>query len=303
MINVSIVGTSGMTPLPNRHLSSCLVQYNGINYLIDAGEGTQVALKKLGASLKKIDYVLLTHYHTDHVGGLAGLFASMANNEKDTMLTIIGPKGLNRVVEASKRLVSKLPFTIKIIELIDSTPTLKCNGLAITPFPVEHKIACFGYKIELPRDGKCDPEKAKANDVPMEYWSALQQNQIVKYNGRVLTKDLIMSPTRAGIKFVYTTDTRPCRTIVDAAKDADLFICEGMYGEDEQLSNAEKNLHMTMQEAASIAATCGVKEVILTHFSPSMVHPEKYLDELKYTFNRVTIGSDGMTRELTFGEE
>lgn len=303
MIYVTILGTSGMTPLPDRHLSSCLVRYQGTSYLIDAGEGTQIAIKKMGYSLKKIDYILFTHYHTDHIGGLVGLLASMSNSEKTNTLTIIGPKGLNRIVDAAKRMISNPPFMIKTIEIIDSIETLHLNGLEVTPFPVKHGIACFGYKFILNRDGKCDVEKAKANDVPMEHWSAIQQNNIVIQDNRVYTKDLINSLARKGIKFVYTTDTRPCPAIEHAAKDADLFICEGMYGEPSQINNANKNYHMTMQEAASIAASCHVKELILTHYSPSIVQPSKYLGELRYVFRHTTMGIDGMLRELTYSKE
>lgn len=302
MISATLVGTSGMTPLPDRHLSSCIIKCNGSNYLIDAGEGTQIGLRKIGCSLKKINYVLLTHYHTDHIGGLSGLFASMANSEKDDLLTIIGPKGLNRTIDATRKLVSKLPFAIKTIELADEYPTMNLDGLEVTPFPVEHKIPCLGYQFILQRNGKCDPDKAKRNDVPMELWTDLQNNKVVNYNGRIITKDAILSNSRKGLKIVYTTDTRPCNSIKEAAKNADLFICEGMYGSDMKVPNAAKSIHMTMEDAATIAAGCGVKELILTHFSPAMVQPNKYESDLKDIFSRTTVGYDGLTRELEFSD-
>ena len=303
MISVTLVGTSGMTPLPDRHLSSCIVKCNGSNYLIDAGEGTQIALRKLGCSLKKINYVLLTHYHTDHIGGLAGLFASMANSEKDDLLTIVGPKGLNRTIDATRKLVSKLPFSIKTIELLDEYPTMNLDGLEVTPFPVEHKISCLGYQFILQRNGKCDPDKARKNDVPMELWTDLQNNKVINYNGRIITKDAILNNSRKGLKTVYTTDTRPCNSIKEAAKNADLLICEGMYGSDMKVPTVARSLHMTMEEAATIAASCGVKELILTHFSPAMVQPERYENDLRDIFSRTTVGYDGLVRELGFSDD
>lgn len=302
MLMYYILGTSGMVPLPDRHLSSCMLSYNGVNILIDAGEGTQIAIKKCGVSLKKIDYILLTHYHTDHVGGLPGLLASLANSDKTTTLTIIGPKGVNRIVEASKKLVSKLPYVVKTIEIIGEEPTISIQDLKITPFPVEHTTTCFGYKIELSRFGKCDPQKAEMNKVPSELWDQLQKNEVIQYEGRVLTKDLIISYERKGIKLVYTTDTRPCESISKAAKGADLLICEGMYGDNEQAPNAKKNKHMMMQEAATLAAKAGVKKLILTHYSPSVCSPEQYLRELQYIFSKVYMGHDGYSDELVFSD-
>lgn len=300
MIKYCILGTSGMTPLPDRHLSSCILSYTGVNILIDVGEGTQIAIRKAGYSLKKIDYIFLTHYHTDHIGGLAGLLASLANSEKTSRLTIVGPRGVNRIVEASKKLVSKLPYEIKTIELIDEAPTIKIQDLQVTPFTVEHTVTCFGYKFELPRLDRCDPQKALANDVPIEFWDKLQQGKIVYHNERILTPDLIIAEKRKGIKLVYTTDTRPCANITDAAKNADLLICEGMYGDSSFIDNANKNKHMMMSEAANIAASGHVKKLILTHYSPSLVHPEIFLSELRYLFANTEIGYDGMEGELVF---
>ena len=300
MLKYCILGTSGMTPLPDRHLSSCIFSYNGVNILIDVGEGTQIAIKKAGFSLKKIDYIFLTHYHTDHIGGLAGLLASLANSEKTSLLTIMGPKGLNRIVEASKRLVSKLPYMIKTIEVADEEPAIRIHDMTITPFAVEHTVMCFGYKLEIARLAKCDPQKAISNNVPSEFWDRLQKDEIIHFQGRVLTKDLIIAYGRKGIKVVYTTDTRPCNKIENAIKGADLFICEGMYGDDTFRANAEKNKHMMMSEAVNLAARGSVNRLILTHYSPSLAHPESFLPELQYTFAKTEVGYDGLKGELTF---
>ena len=213
MIDIFILGTSGMTPLPHRHLCSCLVRQNSNYCLIDAGEGTQVALKKASLSLKKINYLLLTHYHTDHIGGLPGLLASMANSEKTDTLTIVGPKGLNNVVDAAKRMVSRLPFRIKTIEITEGNQSLKLDSFMIKPFMVDHKTPCFGYQFQLSRAGRFSEELAKQNNVPEEIWSEIQQKNIVPYNGRIYTQDLIMDIPRKGLKFVYVTDTRLCESM------------------------------------------------------------------------------------------
>ncbi len=300
MLDISLIGTGGMAPLPERHLSSCLFRYDGTSFLIDVGEGTQIGIKELGMSLKKIDYILFTHYHTDHISGLPGLLATLANNEKRDRLTLIGPKGLERTVNAAKRMVSKLPYEVQTIELMNCDETLKLGGLHVTPFPVQHGIVCLGYRIELRRECKCDPEKAKKNGVPMEFWSDLQNYKTIEYNGRILTKDLISSGPRKGISFVYVTDTRPCESIYSNAKDVDLLICEGMYGNTSQLNSSNQKLHMTMQEAAQIASSCRVGELILTHFSPRIQNPEIFRDELLAIYPNTVIGKDGIKRELVY---
>lgn len=303
MIDIFILGTSGMTPLPHRHLCSCLVRQNSNYCLIDAGEGTQVALKKASLSLKKINYLLLTHYHTDHIGGLPGLLASMANSEKTDTLTIVGPKGLNNVVDAAKRMVSRLPFRIKTIEITEGNQSLKLDSFMIKPFMVDHKTPCFGYQFQLSRAGRFSEELAKQNNVPEEIWSEIQQKNIVPYNGRIYTQDLIMDIPRKGLKFVYVTDTRLCESMRVAAKGADLMICEGMYYELPKTGNAANNYHMTMIEAASLAASSGVKEMILTHFSPSIIDPTIYSDRLHGICKNITIGTDGMVRTLQYMED
>lgn len=135
---------------------------------------------------------------------------SLSNAERTEPLTIIGPKGLMRTVNAALTLISKLPFEIKCIECSEESTSLDLFGLKLTMFSVNHGVPCYGYSFSLARSGKCDPDKAKQNGVPPEIWTDLQHNKVIRMNGRVFTKDLIMGEERRGLKVTYTTDTRPC---------------------------------------------------------------------------------------------
>ena len=144
--------------------------------------------------------------------------------------------------------------------------------------------------------------KAKENNVEMQYWNRLQKGETIELPDRTLTSNLVLGPSRKGIKCTYTTDTRPTDSIVEHAKDADLFICEGMYGEKEKAAKAVEYKHMTFYEAANLAKEAEVGEMWLTHYSPSLRHPEEYMDEVRAIFPHAIAGKDRMTTELDFPE-
>ena len=113
---------------------------------------------------------------------------------------------------------------------------------------------------------------------------------------------MVLGHARKGIKVTYCTDSRPTESIVRAAEGSDLFICEGMYAEKEKLAKARQYKHMTFYEAADMAKRAGVKEMWLTHFSPSLVHAEDYMPEVKKIFPEASLGKDGRSVELLFDE-
>ena len=118
-----------------------------------------------------------------------------------------------------------------------------------------------------------------------------------------MTPDMVLGPPRQGIRVTYTTDTRPCASIVRNAEGSDLFICEGMYGEQDKLSKAKEHRHMTFQEAAELARAAKVQELWLTHFSPSLNRPEEFMPEVRRIFPNAAAGRDGKSRELRFTDE
>ena len=303
MLDVCLLGSGGMMPLPYRWLTSLMTRYNGSNLLIDCGEGTQIAIKEKGWVFKPIDIICFTHYHADHISGLPGLLLTMGNADRTKPVTLIGPKGLERVVSALRTIAPELPFEIKYIELTKPQECFEINGYNITAFRVNHNVMCYGYTLEINRAGKFNVEKAQAQNIPMALWNKLQKGESVEAGGRTFTPEMVLGAARKGIKLAYCTDTRPTESIVNNADGADLFICEGMYGEPDKEAKAKEYKHMTFKEAATLAKEARVKELWLTHYSPSLVRPEEYMDSVTDIFANAFAGKDKKSVELHFDED
>lgn len=259
-------------PLPYRWLTALMTRYNGSSLLIDCGEGTQIAIREKGWSTKPIDIICFTHYHADHISGLPGLLLTMGNAERTEPLTIVGPKGLERVVSALCTIAPELPFEIRFVELAQPVERLQIQGYHITAFKVSHNILCYGYTIEIPRIGEFRVEQARELGIPVNCWSRLQKGETMEVDGQVFTPDMVLGPPRKGIKVTYCTDTRPVPAIMENARNADLLIIEGMYAEKEKEAKARQYKHMTFYEAAEVAREAEAREMWLTHFSLSLIH-------------------------------
>lgn len=303
MLDICLLGTGGMMPLPYRWLTSLMARFNGSTLMIDCGEGTQIAVREKGWSCNPIDVICFTHYHGDHISGLPGLLLTMGNAERTEPLTLIGPKGLERVVNALRVIAPELPFPIIYQEISENEQDFVIKGYHIHAFRVLHNIICYGYTIEIPRAGKFNAQRAKELNIPLLFWKHLQRGETVADGDLVYTPDMVMGEPRKGIKVTYTTDTRPLPIIAQQARAADLFICEGMYGEPDKQSKAREHRHMTFYEAAALAREAQPKEMWLTHYSPSMTRPEDYLEEVRKIFPRTIAAKDGRTVSLDFEEE
>lgn len=302
MLDICLLGTGGMMPLPNRRLTALMTRLNGSSLLIDCGEGTQVSIKEKGWSFHDIDGICFTHYHADHISGLPGLLLSMGNADRTQPVHLYGPKGLERVVNALRVIAPELPFGLVFHEFQDTEGTFKVNGYLVDYYRVNHNVTCYGYTINVPRAGKFMPEKAAANQVPQKAWSRLQKGETVELDGKVYTTDMILGPARRGIKVSYCTDSRPVPIISEKAKNADIFICEGMYGEKDKENKAREYKHMTFYEAAELAKDADANELWLTHYSPSLIRPDEYLDDVRTIFRNTIITRDKRSMTLEFKE-
>ena len=303
MLDICLAGTGGMMPLPYRWLTSLMLRYEGSQLLIDCGEGTQIALKKRGWSFKPIDIICITHFHADHISGLVGLLLTMGNAERTEPVTMIGPRGLEQVVKSLRIVAPELPFPIEFIELTEPSATITVRDYIITASRVHHAITTYGYAVEIPRAGRFQVERAEALGLPVRYWNRLQKGEIIEFEGETYYPEMVMGPPRKGLKVAYCTDSRPTMSIVEGARGADLFICEGMYGERGSEERAAEHKHMNFAEAATLAKAAEVQELWLTHFSPALNHPEEFIDVAREIFPNAKTGSDGMSTTLKFAEE
>ena len=157
-----------------------MTRYNGSSLLIDCGEGTQVAIKEKGWTFKPIDAICFTHYHADHISGLPGLLLTMGNTDRREPLTMIGPKGLERVVNSLRVICPELPFPIVFHEVTAPEEVIEMNGYKITAFRVQHNITCYGYSLEISR---------KENSM----WSALKHRKF-RLNAGIRCRKARLSP-------------------------------------------------------------------------------------------------------------
>jgi ribonuclease Z len=298
MLDVALVGTGGMLPLPNRWLSSVLIRFGPHLVLFDCGEGTQISLRALGWGIKDIDLILISHVHGDHVTGLPGLLLTQGSSDRTEPVRIVGPPGLRAVVDGLRVVAPVLPFEVRVGEL-DCSEYLELDQLRVSCATAEHHVPCVAYRIDLPRAPRFLPEKARALRVPQNDWRRLQRGETV--NG--VTPAEVLGPPRRGLAIGLVTDTRPSSAIAELVREVDLLVCEGTFGSEEDQPRAVERKHMTFREAATLAKHAGAKRLLLTHFSPALVDPEEYAQNARDVFEPTIVGRDHLTLSLPFPAE
>ncbi|TJX15928.1 ribonuclease Z [Tissierella creatinini] len=313
MLNLTLLGSGGTMPTPERFLSSLIIDYKGRKILMDCGEGTQVAMRKFNTGFRTLDIICITHLHGDHIYGLPGLLATIGNSNRTEPLTIIGPMHIKKLIEEIILPITYAPFGIYVVESPNEDLGLSIieEGLRIveesnstemtlSTIELDHSAPCLGYSFYLKRHPKFIVEKAMGNGVPREIWKALQHGESFELNGRLYKPEMVLGDKRKGIKLSYITDSRSIDNIVPFIKDSDLLICEGTYGDDEDIQKAKAHMHMTFGEAANLARKGKVRDLLLTHFSQTMDDPREYKDNATKIFHNTAIGYDGWKKTLKY---
>lgn len=296
MLDVCLPGTGGMMPLPDRWLSCCWLEYQGKALLIDCGEGTQIALREAGCKLSRLEILLVTHYHADHIAGLPGLLLTLGNHGKTTPLTLIGPKGLRAVVSALTVIAPALPYQLELIEVKNEAEGyLEDEEITISYLPLQHSTRCLGYKVALRRKPIFNPEKAQRLGIPKRLFKRLHAGEAVTLeDGRRITPDQVLDGTRNPLTVCFITDSVYTERMAAFAAGADLLICEGMYGDEELRGKTEDKGHMVFSDAARLAAGAKAGQLWLTHFSPALKDPSAYLAGARAVFDNTAVGYDGI---------
>ncbi|GAC1497124.1 MAG: ribonuclease Z [Ktedonobacteraceae bacterium] len=300
MIDICLLGTCGMMPLPGRWLSCALVRNGSTLTLFDCGEGTQIPWKSLGWGFRQLGAICLSHMHADHVAGLPGIFFMVAHAGRTETLDIYGPPGTGYVIDGLRRIAAELPFPIVIHELKGGEHFELPGGLQGSCTQAAHGIPCLAYRAELARRPAFQADKARDLNLPVQLWSRLQRGETLTYEGKTITPEQVLGPARRGISFAYITDTRPTPALNTLAHDVDLLICESMYDDPADITLARANAHMLAEESAGIAKAAGAHRLVLTHFSPRIndtTHAEK---AARRVFENSRAAKDGMVITLDF---
>lgn len=267
-----VLGCGGMMPLPYRHLTSVLVRREGELFLFDAGEATQISIRRLNLRWKKITAIFISHMHADHVTGLPGILMLSSQVDREEPLYIFGPPKLADFIDQIRRSLDMyINYEIIVKEISEPGAVWEAEDFSIRSFGLRHTKQCFGYTLEeKPRPGAFHPEKAAALGVPRgPLWSVLQGGETVKLeNGNLVKPEEVLGPPRTGRKFSYVTDTLYFKDIAREVSESNLLICEGMFEDALEASAVEKR-HMTARQAGMIARDAGgVERLGLIHYSP-----------------------------------
>jgi ribonuclease Z len=274
-LDLVFLGTSGSVPTARRAPSGLLVRRGGERLLFDCGEGTQRQLLRSTIGLVELPEVFLTHYHADHYLGLPGMMKTFALRGRELPLTVYGPPGLVDLFGALQRIFGKLTYAFSLVELRPGD-VLERDGYRLAVFKVHHGHSAIGYSLgEDERPGEFNVDAATALGVPTgPLFGALQRGETVAVgDGKAVAPAQVLGPPRAGRKIVVTGDTRPARSVLDAAAEADVLVHEATFSADER-ERADETGHSTAVDAAELARAARVKMLVLTHLSNRYFGPE-----------------------------
>jgi ribonuclease Z len=270
-VRITFLGTSSGAPTRTRNVTAqALSLDSGGLVMLDCGEATQHQLMRSGLRSNRIERILITHLHGDHLYGLPGLLACMTIHERSAPVQLVGPLGIREFVATVLRISQTgLSFPLDIVELEGGRALEPCAEMAISAHPLVHRVPCFGYcLVEAPRPGRFDPAKAAALRIPMgPLFGRLQAGEAITLeDGSRVEPGQVLARPRPGRRVVLLGDTEDASGIAAAAQGCDLLVREATY----DASRADKALqwgHSTSAMTGGFAGAVGARVLIITHFS------------------------------------
>ena len=296
MLEIIMLGTGGSMPTENRNLPAIAVRYQGWQLLFDAGEDVQRQMERVNLGTNKKMAIFLSHMHADHLLGLPGLLLRFSLLGRLKPLKIFGPKELIEYVKMNQSTINLGTTFETVVYAIEPGIIFQEEELSVRAFEVDHRGYALGYELTIQKPtGEFIPEKAEKRGVKKgPLWKKLASGEPIKLeDGTIVNPEDVTGPSPTPIKIVYSGDTRPCQSLRDAAKDANILISEAMYtDEHEQL--AKERGHSTAKAMAELASKSNVGLLVLTHYSPRYFDGSDIIKEGKLYFENTVLARDLM---------
>lgn len=306
MFEIVFLGTSASAPSIHRGLTAQVVKHDEYRFLIDCGEGTQRQILRSGLGFKRLNRILITHGHLDHILGLAGLLSTFSRWETiDELEIFAGSWALERIRDLIFGVVlrgARSPLGIHLIE-VQPGVLFEEDDFSVSAFPVSHRGPdCFGYLFEEKSRRPFLPEKAEQLEIPPGPWRRkLVDGQSIQLpDGRTVHPDQVLGPARPGTRLVHVGDSGRTANLQEVCQDADLLVIEATYL-NEQAEMAQDFSHLTARQAAELANEVGVKNLILTHVS-RRYRERDVLAEARAVFPQAEVARDFDVYQVKRGE-
>lgn len=300
MIGVTILGNNSAVPAFNRHPTSQVIAHDGVNYLVDCGEGTQIQMIKYKVRRGKISHIFISHLHGDHYFGLVGLINTFGLLSHKQELHVYGPPPLQQIIQMQLAVSENiLPYPLHFHTLSGNAVLVDNERITIKCFKTTHRIQCYGFSFEE-KEGKRKLliDKVRKHKIPQSFYSSLQQGlDYITPRGEVIKNDDVTTAAARGKKYAFCADTRYDESIIEHIYGFDAIYHETTYL-DSMREKAHARFHSTTIEAATIARKAMVNKLLIGHFSSKYATLEAFQQEARTVFPNTELAMEGVTYEI-----
>lgn len=300
MFAVTILGNNSAVPAFDRHPTSQVVTYDGNNYLVDCGEGTQIQMINYKIRRGKISHIFISHLHGDHYFGLVGLITSFGLLNHQQELHVFGPSPLKEIIELQLKVAdTKLPYPLHLHTITKADTLLDTEKLSVKCFRTNHRIECYGFVFtEKKQPRRLNPDKAKEYEIPMTFYERLKDGEdYIRKDGTVVNNEWVTEAAEPGKKYAFCADTKYDESLIQHIEGADMIYHETTYL-DNLRERAESRFHSTSKQAAELAKKAGVKKLLIGHFSSKYDTLEEFEAEAREVFPNTELALEGVAYQI-----